>query len=52
MSEVTHHDDLLGKAFHNFMIALISLLMFSDSLVYFAEQASQPELFSRIPASR
>ncbi len=38
--------DLLSATFTVFI-----LLMFSASLVYFAEQASQPELFSSIPAS-
>ena len=38
--------DLLSATF-----TVFTLLMFSASLVYFAEQASQPELFSSIPAS-
>ncbi|MGC1309094.1 MAG: ion transporter [Phormidesmis sp.] len=38
--------DLLSATF-----TVFTLLMFSASLVYFAEHASQPELFSSIPAS-
>lgn len=38
--------DLLSAIF-----TVFTLLMFSASLVYFAEHASQPELFSSIPAS-
>ncbi|MGD1918244.1 MAG: ion transporter [Pleurocapsa sp.] len=36
MLEVTHHDDLLGRAFDNFMIALISLntIAFAFETVY------------------
>lgn len=39
-------DDLLSAIF-----TVFTLLMVSASLVYFAEHASQPELFSSIPAS-